>query len=113
MADTFYTNFSRHLEEHHLGFEVQTQVNGLELFICFYLGDTDFDIIPSILPIERFDNESSQIHVGELTATTDINDELESILSHMHNNDTAVFFCQSEYEIKTALAFLNFAVDEE
>lgn len=109
----FETVFSRHLDGEHLGFEVQTQVNGLHLFICFYIGRTDFDIIPIILPQERFNEDAADIHIGELTAATHIEEEMESILSNMNDGDTVVLFCQSEAEIKSALAFLNFAVDED
>ncbi|NOL50323.1 hypothetical protein [Pelistega europaea] len=110
---TFKTTFSRHLDDGYLGFEVQTQVNDLQLFVCFYIGHTNFELIPSILPSERFDEGAADIHIGELNTTTDVQEELESILSNMNNGDTAVFFCNSEQEIKSALDFLNFAVDED
>lgn len=108
----FHTDFHRHLDGEHLGFEVVTDVNGLRLFICFYLGKTDFDIIPSILPPDRFDNDTN-IHIGELTNNSDITEELESILANMDNGDTVVFFCATQESIQSALAFLNFPVDAE
>ena len=88
------------------GLEIQTNVNDLTLFVCFYLSETDFDILPHIIPEERFQT-GHHIHVGELNALIDVADEMESILANMDDGDTVVFFCEDENTVVDGLAFIN------
>lgn len=111
--DSFISTYERHLGDEVEGFEIITLVNGLRLYIGFLLGDNDFDLLPSIIPAERF-QDGSDIHVGELLSDTlSVADELESILANMNDSDTVIFFCANESLIKEALLFLNFPVEDE
>ncbi len=111
--ETFISTYERHLGDDIEGFEIITQVNGLSLYIGFVLGHNNFDLLPSIIPAERF-QDGSDIHVGELRSDTlSVADELESILANMNDNDTVIFFCENETLIKEALLFLNFPVEDE
>lgn len=115
MSTQFNTVFERHLDEGFAGFEVSTVVNDSHLYIVFYLGETDFDIVPDLLPAERFLNEHD-IHIGELTSRlseTQIIEELSDILANMLDGDTSIFFCDNENIIKQALSFLEFPIEEE
>lgn len=111
--DSFISTYERHLGDDVEGFEITTQVNGLSLYIGFLLGENNFDILPNIIPAERF-QDGSDIHVGELhSLTISVTDEVESILANMNEGDTAIFFCENESLIKEALLFLNFPVEDE
>lgn len=115
MSNQFNTVFERHLDDDFAGCEVSTIVNDARLFIVFYLGETDFDIVPDLLPAERFLTEQD-IHIGELHAQLSpsrIVEELSDILANMLDGDTAVFFCENEEIIKQAMVFLEFPIDEE
>lgn len=107
------STYERHLGDDVEGFEISTLVNGLRLYIGFVLGENNFELLPAMIPAERF-QDGSDIHVGELLSDTlSIADELESILANMNDNDTVIFFCENEAVIKEALGFLNFPVDDE
>lgn len=115
MSTQFHTVFERHLAEDFSGFEISTVVNDAHLFIVFYLGETDFDIVPDLLPAERFLSERD-IHIGELHAQQSpeqVIEELSDILANMLDGDTAVFFCENEEVITQALTFLEFPLEEE
>ncbi|WP_159990857.1 hypothetical protein [Pelistega ratti] len=107
--DALETSFEREFDH---GFEVKTIVNQMTLYVSFYLGNTDFDCLPAIIPASRFE-EGFNVHVGQLNQQTpDIADEMESILANMDDNDTVVFFCESEAEIAEGLTFLNFSSND-
>lgn len=100
----FSTRISRQFDA---GLEVCTHVNGLYLYVCFYLSEVNVDALPSIMPEERFQDDRT-IHVGELNNDSIITTEIESILANMNSNDTALFFCADQQTILKALSFLNF-----
>ncbi|MDY3330524.1 MAG: hypothetical protein SOX43_01035 [Pelistega sp.] len=111
--DVFVSTYSRHLGDEVEGFEIITSVNGLNLFIGFLLGENNFDLLPTVIPAERF-QDGSDIHVGELHSDIlSITDELEAILANMNDGDTVIFFCENQDLIKEALLFLNFPVEDE
>lgn len=115
MSKQFNTVFERHLDESFTGFEVSTIVNNTHLFIVFCLNDTDFDIVPDLLPAERFLSKRD-IHIGELHAqfsSSQLIEELSDILANMLDGDTAIFFCENESIIEQALTFLEFPIKKE
>lgn len=109
----FISTYERHLGDEIEGFEIKVLVNGLRLYIGFVLGDNNFELLPTIIPTERFQN-GSDIHVSELLSNTlNVANELESILANMNDSDTVIFFCENETLIKEALLFLDFPVEDE
>ena len=104
MAELIHSQLARQLD---YGVELLTEVNDLSLYVCFVWAETDFELLPEIIPSERFD-QGQQVHVGELHIGMDISDEMESILVNMQDLDTVVFFCDGVQSINEGMAFLNY-----
>ncbi|MDO5666343.1 MAG: hypothetical protein Q4G44_00810 [Alcaligenaceae bacterium] len=113
MEDYLTTSFNRHISCHNgemiedIGLELHCTFEGTEVFLCFVVAATDYELIPEILPEERF--ESGSVHVSELHQHTDIDDEIESILSNANHGDTLIFFCESAEVIAFALDTLAYS----
>ena len=104
MADLIHSQLARQFD---YGVALLTEVNNLSLYICFVWAETDFELLPEIVPTDRFD-QGQQVHVGELRIDMDISDEMESILVNMQDLDTVVFFCDGAQSIADGMAFLNY-----
>lgn len=112
MQDYLTSSFNRHIscpngeKLEDIGVELLCTFEGTQVFLSFISAETDYELIPLILPEERF--ETGAIHVSELHHSTDIEDEIESILSHANEGDTLIFFCESADVIGRALDALAY-----
>lgn len=112
MQDYLSTTFHRHISAHQgdtledIGLELRANVEGSQLFLCFVSAATDYELIPQILPEERF--EMGSVHVAELHELNDPEDEISSILDNANDGDTLVFFCASGEILAAALAALAY-----
>lgn len=104
MTELIHSQLARQLD---YGVELLTEVNNLSLYVCFVWAETDFELLPEIVPMERFD-QGYQVHVGELHVGMDISDEMESILVNMQDLDTVVLFCDGVQSMNEGMAFLNY-----
>ena len=113
MQNYLTSSFNRYLEyfdgetSAHIGIELLCHFEGIQVFLSFVAADTDYELIPEILPEERF--EETSIHVSELLQDTDIDDEIETILSNAAEGDTLFFFCESNELIERALESLAYS----
>lgn len=108
LTSTFnrYIEYLNGVETEHIGIEVLCTLEGTQVFLSFIAAETDYELIAEILPEERFENGS--IHVSELLHDTNIDDEIETILSNATEGDTLIFFCESALLIERALASLAY-----
>ena len=113
MQNYLTSSFNRYLEyanedsNENIGIEILCSFEGTQVFLSFVAAVTDYELIPELLPEERFENGS--IHVSELLQDTDIDDEIETILSNATEGDTLVFFCESTEVIERALQSLAYS----
>ncbi len=113
MQNYLTSTFNRYLEyvddesKENIGIEILCNVEGTQVFLGFVAAATDYELIPELLPEERFENGS--IHVSELLQNTDINDEIETILGNATEGDTLIFFCDSTEVIERALESLAYS----
>lgn len=108
LTSTFHRhiNYSNGAQIEEIGLELLCHVEGTQVFLAFINADTDYELIPQILPEERF--ESGSVHVSELTQSTDINDEIVTILGNASEGDSLIFFCESSTVIEEALSALAY-----
>lgn len=108
LTSTFHRhiNYSNGAQIEEIGLELLRHVEGTQVFLAFINADTDYELIPQILPEERF--ESGSVHVSELTQSTDINDEIVTILDNASEGDSLIFFCESSTVIEEALSALAY-----
>lgn len=115
MQDYLTSAFHRHISCHHgemiedIGLELRCHFEGTQVFISFVVAATDYELIPEILPEERF--EIGSVHVSELHQQSDIADEIESILSNADDGDTLIFFCESTEVVAAAFDTLAYSDD--
>lgn len=107
------SSFNRYLEyvneesSENIGIELLCIFEGIQVFLSFIAAETDYELIPEILPEERFENGS--VHVSELHQETNIDDEIETILGNATEGDTLIFFCASNTVIERALESLAYS----
>lgn len=101
-----YITFLNSNEVDNIGIELLCSFEGAKVFLTLVLAETDYDLIPEILPEERFENGS--IHVSELLEHANINEEIESILSNTNEGDTLIFFCESAEVLDNTLKSLAY-----
>ncbi|WP_028358149.1 hypothetical protein [Brackiella oedipodis] len=89
------------------GIELQLQFEDKPLFLVLAQAEPDFELIPQWLDQARF-SEGRQVHVGQLEAQSDIEDELYELMSHTQPQDTVVFFCESMAIVSQALQAVGF-----
>ena len=112
MQDYLTTSFNRHIscptgdQLEDIGLELLCTFEGRHVFISFVSTTTDYELIPIVIPEERF--ETGSVHVSELHHETDLDDENETILSHANDGDTLIFFCDSSDVIARALEALAY-----
>ncbi|WP_432784903.1 hypothetical protein AAEX37_01833 [Oligella sp. MSHR50489EDL] len=112
MQDYLTTSFHRHISAHSgdaiedIGLELICAFEGIQLFMCFVIASTDYDMIPEFLPEERF--MTGSVHVGELHELSDVADEIQTILDNANAGDTLVFFCSSADILADALDALAY-----
>lgn len=104
MSELIHSQLARQLD---FGLELLTEVNDLTLYVCFVWAETDFDLLPEIVPTSRFE-QGQQVHVGELRDGMDIADEMEAILVNMQDLDTVVLFCDGPQSMADGMAFINY-----
>ncbi|CAM5186232.1 hypothetical protein OURE66S_01185 [Oligella ureolytica] len=113
MQNYLSSSFNRYVEyfngesSDNIGIELLCTFEGTHVFLSFIATDIDYELIPEILPEERFENGS--VHVSELLQETNIDDEIETILSNATEGDTLVFFCESTAVIERALESLAYS----
>lgn len=112
MKDYLTSSFHRHISCHNgemiedIGLELLCTFEGMQVFLSFVVAETDYELIPEMLPEERF--ESGSVHVSELHHHSDVEDEIETILSNANHGDTLIFFCSSAEVITRSLDTLAY-----